>query len=630
MRIGTSILFFLLHAVSLHAQEKKAISHRLRTVNVKGHRSWSNYNPSIQSIDSLTLRQYHQQNLRDLLQNHSNAVIKNYGISGLSTMSLRGSSAAQTNVVWNGLNLNNAATGITDLSLLPVALFDEVKVEYNSSRSVGGGLILNNLSGDQDKGIRLRCGIGYESLGNLSVVSAQRASLKKCLIENKVFVLHANNRFRYFNENLKYFSNNEHAHHFSSGFMNNIRLNLAKGRTFEIHNWYQMTYRELPATLYEWSSVKNERIATLRSNLIFSTNGKEGSSTRTQLGLIFDRYQYQDSAVLIQTNLQSVQLPFNIERQWVLRKNMHLGVQVIGQYAELLHEENASVLRAGVRVQADYILPGLLEWKNYVQKEWSTPFTLPLIYGTSFTVKLYKGFYVFTNANKQYRAPTLNELYYRPGGNIHLLPESSDNLEGGLRYQLKGRDVKMESHVCAYMRNVNQWIVWYGNSIFTPHNVWKVWSRGVEWNASAEKLIKAVSTREDLQHKDLLLNASFFYSYNLATTLQSEMVGDYSVGKQLPYMPRYQFKYSLKAGTKNFFIQYYRTYTGYRFTTTDESEYLAPYSLHSVAVMQKISLFRTTLELYGTVDNVLNTAYQGMKGRMMPGRNGRVSVLIQL
>src|SRR5688572_7014693 len=73
---------------------------------------------------------YHYQSLAELLASGSTAFIRSTGLNTFSTLSLRGASAAQSAVYWEGVPLMNGATGLADISTLPVGLFSAVTLDY--------------------------------------------------------------------------------------------------------------------------------------------------------------------------------------------------------------------------------------------------------------------------------------------------------------------------------------------------------------------------------------------------------------------------------------------------------------------------------------------------------------------
>ena len=99
------------------------------------------------SITSISLGE--SGSLQDIGAN-SSLFFKNYGNGGLSTISLRGTSASHTNVLWNGIPVNSPTLGQSDYSVFPSFLIDNVTVLKGStsslfgSGSIGGTVVMDN------------------------------------------------------------------------------------------------------------------------------------------------------------------------------------------------------------------------------------------------------------------------------------------------------------------------------------------------------------------------------------------------------------------------------------------------------------------------------------------------------
>ena len=70
-----------------------------------------------------------------LLRYNTPIYIKEYGSGGTSSASFRGTSASNTAVVWNGININSINNGQTGFNALTVNLIDNINV-----RSGGGSI----------------------------------------------------------------------------------------------------------------------------------------------------------------------------------------------------------------------------------------------------------------------------------------------------------------------------------------------------------------------------------------------------------------------------------------------------------------------------------------------------------
>ena len=82
--------------------------------------------------------------LGEFLKRRTSIFIKDYGPSGITTLSFRGGSAAQSSLIWEGVNIQNPQLGQADLSLFPISFMDQLDVmEWNDGswevghRSIG-------------------------------------------------------------------------------------------------------------------------------------------------------------------------------------------------------------------------------------------------------------------------------------------------------------------------------------------------------------------------------------------------------------------------------------------------------------------------------------------------------------
>ena len=71
-------------------------------------------------------------------------------------------------------------------------------------------------------------------------------------------------------------------------------------------------------------------------------------------------------------------------------------------------------------------------------------------------------------------------------------------------------------------------------------------------------------------------------AYVIATTQESYAPNDGSIGKQIPYAPRYNGQMNIGVTYKRLYVNYNHTYTGYRFYTIDESAWVEPYNTANV------------------------------------------------
>ena len=78
--------------------------------------------------DSVILSERKDSDLSDVLSETIPVYIKNYSPGGLSSLSLRGTTAVHSNILWNGLSLSSPMLGQSDFSLIPAGFIDELSI----------------------------------------------------------------------------------------------------------------------------------------------------------------------------------------------------------------------------------------------------------------------------------------------------------------------------------------------------------------------------------------------------------------------------------------------------------------------------------------------------------------------
>jgi iron complex outermembrane receptor protein len=113
---------------------------------------------------------YPTSSLNDILFHQSGIAIKQNGTGGLSTPNVRGSSASQTSILWNGVELRSPMNGAFDLQLIPAFFIDRIRLNPGNANStltpsIGGQILMDNVLSDYS----FRSEIQYSNLENYSV-----------------------------------------------------------------------------------------------------------------------------------------------------------------------------------------------------------------------------------------------------------------------------------------------------------------------------------------------------------------------------------------------------------------------------------------------------------------------------
>lgn len=608
------------------AQEKKLNEVKIRHKkkgNNSGDGRLKSFAPGMKmlTIDSQLIAQYQQHNLGVLLSQQVPVFIKSYGINSMATLNFRGSSAAQSQVLWNGIPLNSASSGITDVSTLSVGNFDKINIVYGGSSSllgsgnVGAAILLDNHFEEQSKGKKWTSKLGLElgSFGQRKGSFQQQYSSKKLFLSAKVMQQHAENNFEYQNEKNTWVKMNNAVLNSSSALLN-IGYTIDSQTRLQFSAWHQQYHREIPPALFEQYSVKNQADKALRLFFGIEKEHKSLGKFYAKSALLRDEMHYEDVSIKMRNQNKTQQ--FYQEIGWKKTIGQHQEIIVFSPITIAWMRPNLDSI---TRYQNRFALAAAYSIKAIQEKLYCAVSTrvekinatTVFLVGTNARFAVHPLVQLRANLQKSYRAATLNELYFQPGGNINLKPEIGWNGDAGYELVLPlSKNILFKHELNAFNRIIKDWILWFGGSIWTPHNIAQVHSRGLE-------SFNSLHWKSGNWQAHLGLNSSFV----LATTMESYQANDGSIGKQIPYSPRYNGQANLGIGYKQFSFKYNHTYTGYRFTTTDESQYLAPYQTGNMFAAYDLQLKKVILQINVQCNNIGNEKYQVVNLRPMPLRN---------
>ena len=581
-------------------------------------------------IDSLTKEQFRFNSIADILSLNSQVYIKSYGPGALASTAFRGGNASQTAILWNGLNLQNAMLGQSDLSLMPSVLFESVEIEYGGSSSlwgtgaVGGSIHLNNKN-QFNKGFTTATNLAMAGFGETKASAILSYSNKRFSSSTKLYSIFSKNNFLFKDTSNKENSlqQQNHASYNFKGFMQDLKWLVNAKNTLGFNAWLNYNQRQLPdfnnsvaSKAYQWDEAIRMAVTwTYLKNKFKST---------TKAAYFNDKIKYTDS--LISLFSKSTAKTTVIENEsycnWGKNNQFNAGFNFTDNRAE---SNNYSSVKAISRFS---ILAGnkfsFLENKFVVylssRIEYFSVGKLPLTGNLSLDYKLAKNLRLSSNVGRVYRQPSLNELYWIPGGNTQLKPEQGYTLEGNLHYQKQIKKILITLSGSVYNRQINNWILWIPGSGGNPSpiNIQQVHSRGseTEWVLNYSKNKWRISCK--------LLSA-----YVLSTVSSNKQENTESAGRQLIYTPRYSFNSNLSLGYRKTNLVVYHQYVGYRYTNSDNSAWLLPYQLSNVRLSHAVELNETSFSFYAACHNLFNSNYTIVTGRPMPLRNFELGITLK-
>ena len=170
-RFVVFIVAFLACAVAVFGQRPFTILDTVHVEEVVSYGKLRKYQSGakIERIHSNQFSLSQDGNLEQLLSRSLPISIKT-DAGGLSTIRIRGTAPAHTSFNFGGININSLTLGHSNISTLPVYLFDEVGVQFGSASSVNGsgsigGAIHIGLQNNWTKGFKVEARMANGSFG---------------------------------------------------------------------------------------------------------------------------------------------------------------------------------------------------------------------------------------------------------------------------------------------------------------------------------------------------------------------------------------------------------------------------------------------------------------------------------
>ena len=578
----------------------------------------------IRKIDTSVVRASAGMNLGELLMQQCELYIKSYGPTGISSAGFRGSNSNQTALLWNGINLNNPMNGGADLSLVPSGFADAISIQYNGfsslygNGSMGGAIRIQNLP-SFGEGIRASVTGSYASFGNYSSGLNLLYGSKKVSTGIRAFIRSGINNFPFINTAMagSPVMKQQHAELMQYGLLQENHFITGKNSQLGIILWYQKSDRQIPPLMTSQFGKSEQKDESWRGSLTWETTGKK---TRVSLrtAVLFDDYDYRDSIAGIYSLSHSATSVSEAEvyYQPAPDHSINIGVhntyqQGLCNYYENAKHRNETALFASYRTGGN---GGRWNAGISLRQSYAGGKFVPILPSLALEVLPLKSIIIYVNVSRNYRLPTLNDLYWVPGGNPALKPESGWTEELGIRYRQTAGKSEIHFRVTAYNSNTGNWIVWLPElSYWTPRNIRKVWSTGGE----AEFRIKTAVGKT-------WLSADGIVGYVRAVNRYRGDTAQFN--RQLMYTPQLSANGGITLEVKGFYARFGITYTGKRFTTPSQTTGLPAYTIGNLILMYRFCFRNFSPSLFVHCNNLWNTQYQTIIWQAMPGFNLRAGI----
>ena len=620
------VLLFLLASFAIMAQDTIVL--QSVEVNAEAIRKNQAETAMERKMDTALLKRLNTITMSQLLIQHSPVFIKTYGPGGVATASFRGTTASHTLVLWNGFQLNAPTLGQVDFSTIPVFMTEQVALKWGSGTSANsgglGGTVNIETNQHFGEGLILDLKQTYGSFNSFGSYITAGYSWASHLLRVKAYRTSSDNDFEYDNIGI-------------------IPHQVMKQKNADFVDYgvmpeYQWRYRNSLITIVSWNQWSDRNSPQIMPNVInnstkeYTENGYSRNfisyKTYWQTGKIevksayfyekqhYFLESYTDNGIPV-TKINSIN-DANIYHQIAdlnqdLYKSWKLNAKVQWDHEQVKSNnydgtKDRDVLSFYAAVTGKVVKP--LDIRLTLRNDWvdwsSAGFfpTATLSYSSLFV----KGLKINAGYSHNFRNPSLNDLYWNPGGNPDLKPENGRTIDGNIMYSRKFGRFSIESTLGAYYSLVNDWIQWVPTSwrYWVPENVNTVTAYGAEAHLKMNYFIN-----------DWNFQASGNYVYSHTTD---------ETGYQLMYIPLHHANAFAEVRWKTWNMTYTMEYTGRRKTQMDNEEVLAgrlnPYTLHHVSVGKQIRKFYVEFK----VNNITDVDYMAILWRAMPGRSFEVGL----
>jgi iron complex outermembrane receptor protein len=598
---------------------------QLKTVSISGERYKSfSVGQKVLSLGNAVLQEDQRNNIGNILSENTAVYIRSYGANTLSSMSFRGTSSNQSSIYWNGINISMPSIGSTDLSMVPTDYFSNASIVFGGSSvrygsgAIGGGVFLSSqaiFSGKTTASANMNAG-SYASFGTsiMSSTSGEKYYFKIAFNANES------------KNDYGYVTNRGEEQYLENAAFSGLGLNIhaagriSKNNQLDVFLWYQEALREIPPTTSMKSSDAYQSDRATRASVQWKTFLRNGILNFKTAW--FNEYEnYTDPEISLQstilTNTGFLETEYRHRFSW--NASMDAGMS--------MKAEEADIAAYG-GVEERMLFAAFINYKQHFHKinwdflagarqefgsEAMAPFTPAIgIEGPIFSYLSQK-----LSISRNYRMPTMNEMFWQPGGKPDILPESSWNAEFSMISELlKKRDDQLLSLTATlYSSLVDNWILWLpqGN-IWTADNIQTVWARGVEFE-----------TQYRIEGIDKHAVFSLSYTYSKSTNEADTEQGN-TKGKQLIYTPLNNASGKLGLGLRTWSFLLFGRYSGLSYLTSDNSTSLPGFFVADAALKKYFDTRKIKISLSARVNNLFNKDYYVVAYRPMPGRNFNISI----
>lgn len=675
MKRGLSIILLFLLPLVMVAQQEEGMSKKIYHINeaqVYADRPMKEIGVQKTSLDSIKLKENIALSIADVLTFNSSIFVKNYGRATLSTVAFRGTSASHTQVSWNGMKINNPMLGMTDFSMIPSYFIDDASLLHGTSSvnetggGLGGSVKLSTVPASADGfGLQYIQGVGsFKTFDEFLRLTYGNA---KWQVSTRAVLSSSANDFKYrnhdkkeniYDENMNIIEQYYPIETNKSGAFRDFHLlqevyyNTLKGDRFGLNAWYINSNRELPLLTTDYSDAtefdNRQREQTFRG-IITWDHLRSDWKLSAKGGYIYTwmAYDYKRdvgngimadmtrSRSTINTIYGQAEGEYYIGKKWLFTASL-------SAHQHFVTSKDKNIIRQdGDKAIVGY-QKGRIELSGAISAKWKPIERMGIslvlrdeMYGTTFTpiipalfidgVICQKGNIVAkASVSRNYRFPSLNDLYFLPGGNPDLKNESGWSYDAGVSFSAGKEGIFTISGSATWFDSyIHDWIIWLPTTkgFFSPKNIKDVHAYGVEIDGKLDWIFA--------REWKLDIGATFSWTPSINNG-EPVSIADQSVGKQLPYVPEYSSSINGRIAWRGWAFTYKWCYYSERYTMSSNdislTGKLPTYFMSNIVLEKNLNFKWADFSIKGAVNNLFNEEYLSVLSRPMPGINFEIFI----
>jgi len=607
---------------------------------------------SVVLVDKLTL------NLSDVLSENTPVYIKEHGRGALATASFRGTAPSHTQVQWNGMNINSPMLGMVDFSLIPVYIIDDLSLNHGGSSikdqsgGLGGSITINNKV-DWSNHFSGRYYQGVGSFSTFDEFGQVNVGNRKIQSKTRIYSNSSENDYSFINKSIteRPKVKNTNGDYSKIGMAQELYFRASENNYISVKTWGQMAKRSLP-TVQSFEGADHANLNSQDDNTLKAVVNWKHYKPKTKLYLSTG-YDYQSLDYKLENEVNGVgNIPaiYSESIMQTIQNNLKYNYDISDKasfqttinYKHSNVNTKDSVLKTGYDVvRDDYSLFGGIYFNasrkinlSLMLRNDITDYNFsPLIFnlGVSYKPFIDKDLVVKGSFARNYHHPTLNDLYWQPGGNPDLKPEEGFTGDLSIGYLYTKDKLNVSSGLTGFYSDVNNWIIWLPSfkGYWEPFNINRVKSYGIEYNLKISTDIKKI-------------NFVIQGNYGITKSLNygdPKVWGDESYKKQLPFIPSHSGNLLTQIKYKDFYIRYQFNSYGERFTMTSNQVTLNdnsvdvgagtgsgklgwhyPFYMNKLTIGKDYKLKKYKIGVELKIKNLFDEEYRSALNRYMPGR----------